>query len=127
MRQIIHTSKAPGAIGPYVQGNAVFGTMVFTSGQIAIIPETGELAEGGIEAQTKQVMENLKAILEAAGTKMDQVIKTTCFLSNMDDFQAFNEVYAGYFNEGAYPSRSAIEISRLPKGALIEVEAIALV
>ena len=125
MRKIVATKKAPAAIGPYAQANIV-GNLIFTSGQISLIPETGALVEGGIEEQTRQVFANLKAILEEAGSGLDKVIKTTCFLKDMNDFQVVNEIYGGYF-EGDYPSRSAIEIARLPKDCLIEIEAIAYI
>lgn len=123
MRKIISTEKAPAAIGPYVQANVV-GNLVFTSGQLGLVPETGEFAEGGVEEQTRQAFENLKAILEEAGSGLDKIIKTTCFLQNMDDFAKMNAVYASFF-EGDFPSRSAVEVARLPKGGLVEIEAIA--
>lgn len=123
MRKIISTEKAPAAIGPYVQANVV-GNLVFTSGQLGLVPETGEFAEGGVEEQTRQAFENLKAILEEAGSGLDKIIKTTCFLQNMDDFAKMNAVYASYF-DGDFPSRSAVEVARLPKGGLVEIEAIA--
>ena len=123
MRKIISTEKAPAAIGPYVQANVV-GNLVFTSGQLGLVPETGEFAEGGVEEQTRQAFENLKAILEEAGSGLDKIIKTTCFLQNMDDFAKMNAVYASYF-DGDFPSRSAVEVVRLPKGGLVEIEAIA--
>lgn len=125
MRKIVATTKAPAAIGPYAQAN-ILGNMVFTSGQIPLVPETGEMVSGGIEEQTKQVFANLKAILEEAGSGLDKIIKTTCFLQNMGDFAAVNEVYGSYF-EGEYPSRSAVEVAKLPKGALIEIEVIAYI
>lgn len=125
MRKIVATTKAPAAIGPYAQAN-ILGNMVFTSGQIPLVPETGEMVSGGIEEQTKQVFANLKAVLEEAGSGLDKIIKTTCFLQNMGDFAAVNEVYGSYF-EGEYPSRSAIEVAKLPKGALIEIEVIAYI
>lgn len=125
MRKIVATEKAPAAIGPYAQAN-IIGNLVFTSGQIGLIPETGALVEGGVEEQTRQVFANLKAVLEAAGSSLDKVIKTTCFLKDMNDFATVNEIYAGYF-EGDFPSRSAIEIARLPKDCLIEIEAIAYI
>lgn len=123
MRKIVATDKAPAAIGPYAQAN-IIGDLVITSGQIPIDPATGNLVEGDIEAQTKQVLENLKAVLEAAGSGLDKIVKTTCFMDNMNDFAKMNEVYASFFS-GDYPSRSAVEVAKLPKGALIEIEAIA--
>lgn len=123
MRKIVATDKAPAAIGPYAQAN-IIGDLVITSGQIPIDPATGNLVEGDIEAQTKQVFENLKAVLEAAGSGLDKIVKTTCFMDNMSDFAKMNEVYASFFS-GDYPSRSAVEVAKLPKGALIEIEAIA--
>lgn len=125
MRKIIATEKAPAAIGPYAQANQA-GDFIFTSGQIPIDPATGELAAGGIAEQTRQSLENIKAILEEAGSGMDKVIKTTCFLNDIADFNAMNEVYAQYFTDGFFPSRSAFEVAALPKGALVEIEAIAL-
>ena len=119
----LETKKAPAAIGPYAQAN-IIGDLVITSGQIPIDPATGNLVEGDIEAQTKQVFENLKAVLEAAGSGLDKIVKTTCFMDNMNDFAKMNEVYASFFS-GDYPSRSAVEVAKLPKGALIEIEAIA--
>lgn len=123
MRKIVATDKAPAAIGPYAQAN-IIGDLVITSGQIPIDPATGNLVESDIEAQTKQVFENLKAVLEAAGSGLDKIVKTTCFMDNMNDFAKMNEVYASFFS-GDYPSRSAVEVAKLPKGALIEIEAIA--
>ena len=125
MRNIVATKKAPAAIGPYAQAN-IYGNLVFTSGQIPLVPETGVLVEGGIEEQTRQVFANLKAVLEEAGSGLDKIIKTTCFLQNMSDFATVNEIYGSYF-EGDYPSRSAIEIAKLPKDALIEIEVIAYI
>ena len=125
MRKVVSTKKAPAAIGPYAQANIV-GNFVFTSGQVPLDPETGVLAEGGIEAQTRQSLLNIKAVLEEAGSSMDKIIKTTCFLQSMDDFAKMNEVYASFF-EGDYPSRSAFEVGKLPKDALVEIEAIAYI
>lgn len=125
MRKTVATEKAPAAIGPYAQANTV-GGFVFTSGQIPIAPKTGSLVEGGIEEQTAQVFRNLAAVLEEAGSSLDKVVKTTCFMDNMEDFAKMNEVYAGFFG-GEYPSRSAVEVAKLPKGALIEIEAIAYI
>lgn len=125
MRKIVATKKAPAAIGPYAQAN-IYGNLVFTSGQGPLVPETGAVVEGGIEEQTKQVFANLKAILEEAGSGLDKMIKTTCFLKDMNDFATVNEIYGSYF-EGEFPSRSAIEVARLPKDVLIEIEAIAYI
>lgn len=119
---IISTANAPGAIGPYSQGYEANG-LVFTSGQIAIIPETGEIPEG-IKAQADQCCKNVGAILAAAGCSYGNVIKTTCFLANMDDFSIFNEIYANYFT--SKPARSCVAVKELPKGVLCEVEAIAV-
>lgn len=118
----ISTEKAPGAIGPYSQAIEV-GQFVFTSGQIAINPSTGEVEAETIEAQTEQVMKNLVAVLEAAGTSVKNAVKTTCFLKNMSDFAAFNEVYGRYFTEK--PARSCVAVAELPKNVLVEVEVIA--
>ena len=123
MRKIVATDKAPAAIGPYAQAN-IIGNLVITSGQIPIDPATGNLVEGDIEVQTRQVFANLKAVLEAAGSSLDKIVKTTCFMDNMNDFAKMNEVYASFFS-GDYPSRSAVEVAKLPKGALIDIEVIA--
>ncbi len=125
MRTIIATEKAPAAIGPYSQANK-FGNLVITSGQLPIDMATGAFPEG-IEAQTKASLENVKTVLENAGSSMDKVLKTTVFLKDINDFAAMNGVYATFFSEGSYPSRSAIEVARLPKDALVEIEAIAYV
>lgn len=119
---IIHTSKAPAAIGPYSQAIRA-GGMVYTSGQIPLDPQSGLMVEGGIQQQALRAIANLAAVLEAAGSGLDRVVKTTCFLKNMGDFAAFNEVYAAHFTGN--PARSCIEVSALPKGALVEIEAIA--
>lgn len=123
MKEAVNTNKAPAAIGPYSQG-IVTGNLIITSGQLPLNPTTGIFPEG-IEKQTKQSLENVKAILEKAGSSMDAVIKTTVFLSDMNNFTAMNEVYATFFKDGSYPSRSAVEVARLPKDALVEIEAIA--
>lgn len=118
----IETTNAPGAIGPYSQGYIVNG-FVFTSGQIPVDPATGDIPEG-IEAQTRQSCENVAAILSAAGSNMEKVVKTTCFLADMADFAAFNQVYAQYFT--GKPARSCVAVKTLPKNVLCEIEAIAL-
>lgn len=116
----ISTKKAPAAIGPYSQAIRV-GNIVYTSGQIPLDPATGAFVEGGIKEQTRQALTNIKAILEEAGTSMDNVVKTTVFMANMDDFADMNAVYAEFFTE-PYPARSAVAVKTLPKGALIEIE-----
>ena len=120
----IYTDKAPAAIGPYSQA-IIHGDMVFTSGQIPINPESGNVDADGITAQTEQVMQNLSAVLTAAGASFESAIKTTCFLSDMADFAAFNEVYSRYFTEK--PARSCVAVRALPKGVLVEVEVIAAI
>ena len=125
MKKIINTDHAPAAIGPYAQAVAI-DSLVITSGQLPINPATGAFPEG-IAEQTRQSLTNVKAILEAAGLGMDKVIKTTVFLSDMNNFGAMNEVYATFFSEGNYPARSAVEVARLPKDALVEIEVIATV
>ena len=124
MKQIISTEHAPAAIGPYVQAVKTEG-MVFTSGQLPIDPATGAFP-AGIVAQTRQSLQNVKAILAEAGIGMDRIIKTTVFLSDMNNFAAMNGVYAEFFGEGGCPARSAVEVARLPKDALVEIEAIAV-
>ncbi|MNZ61010.1 Enamine/imine deaminase [compost metagenome] len=121
-KQVISTTAAPGAIGPYSQAVQI-GDFVFTSGQLGLIPETGQLAEG-VEAQAKQSLRNVSAILEAAGSSLDKVIKTTVFLKDMNDFAKVNEIYGSFFAE-PYPARSAVEVARLPKDGLVEIEVIA--
>ena len=118
----IYTENAPAAIGPYSQA-IVYVDLVFTSGQIPINPETGNIDAEGITAQTEQVMKNLDAVLTAAGSSFEKAVKTTCFLADMADFAAFNEVYAKYFTEK--PARSCVAVKTLPKGVLVEVEVIA--
>lgn len=125
MRKTISTDKAPKAIGPYSQAVQT-GDLIYTAGQLGLHPQTGEMAAGGIEAQTRQALENLRAILDAAGSGLSQVIKTTVFLKNMNDFAAMNAVYASFFPTEP-PARSAVEVARLPKDALVEVEAVARV
>ena len=122
MKKAIATDKAPAAIGPYSQAIEV-GNLIFTSGVIPVVPETGEIPQGA-QAQADQALRNLSALLEASGTDMERVIKTTVFIKNMDDFGKINEIYAGYFT-GVFPARSCVEVARLPKDVLIEVDAIA--
>lgn len=124
MRKVVSTSAAPAAIGPYSQGN-IFGDLVFTSGQVPLDPATGEIVGTTIEEQTEQVFKNIKAILEEAGSSLDKVLKTTVFIKDMNDFAKMNAVYAKFFTEGAFPSRSAVEVARLPKDVLVEIETIA--
>ena len=123
MKKIIATQNAPAAIGPYSQAIDC-GTFLVTSGQIPIDPATGEMVKGDVTAQTRQSLLNVKAILTEAGLTMDNVVKTTVFLQNMSDFAAMNAVYAEFFTEGNYPARSAVQVGALPKGALVEIEAI---
>ena len=122
MSNKVETNKAPAAIGPYSQGMVV-GNLIFTSGQIPLNPETSVLEGENITEQTHRVCKNLQAVLEAAGGSLKSAVKTVCFLSNMTDFAAFNEVYAQYFTEK--PARSCVAVKDLPKGALVEVEVIA--
>ncbi len=124
MKVIIQTDRAPAAVGPYSQAVAA-GPFIFTSGQIALDPATGKLVAGGIREQARQVMENCKAVLAAAESGLEAVVKTTVYLSDIGDFAAFNEVYAGYF-AGDKPARSAFQVAALPLGALVEVEMVAL-
>lgn len=125
MKQILSTDKAPLAIGPYSQGVDT-GNLLFISGQLPIDPEKGDIVATDIEGQTKQSLENAKAILASAGCTMDDVVKTTVFLSNIADFGKMNGIYEGFFTEGNYPARSAFEVAALPKNALVEIEVIAL-
>ncbi|MCI5901104.1 MAG: RidA family protein [Blautia sp.] len=124
MMKVVYTDKAPAAIGPYSQAMVV-GNMLFTSGQIPVVPETGELAGETIEAQAEQVMKNLSAVLAEAGSSFEKAVKTTCFLADMGDFAAFNEIYAKYFVNK--PARSCVAVKTLPKNVLCEVEVIAVV
>lgn len=123
-RQPVHTLDAPAAIGPYAQAVKANG-FVFTSGQLPINPKDGAMP-ATVAEQTRQSLENVKAILIAAGSGMDKVVKTTVFLKDMNTFAQMNEVYAAFFGEGAVPARSTVEVARLPKGALVEIEAVAL-
>lgn len=122
MAKAIHTNKAPAAIGPYSQA-VISGNLIFTSGQIALSPETGSVVGSTIEEQTEQVCQNLKAVLEEAGSSPEKAVKTVCFLSDMNDFAAFNEVYGKYFT--GKPARSCVAVKQLPKNVLVEVEVIA--
>lgn len=125
MKEIISTNKAPGAIGPYSQAIKA-GGMLFCSGQIPIDPSTGEFVEGGVTEQTEQVFKNLIAVLEAGGTGLEGVVKTTVFLADMNDFAAMNEVYAKYFDSNK-PARATVQAARLPRDAKVEIECIAAV
>jgi 2-iminobutanoate/2-iminopropanoate deaminase len=124
-RQAIHTDNAPKAIGPYQQAIRV-GEFIYTAGQIPIDPKTGNLVAGSIVEQTRQVLENLKAVLEAGGSALDRVVKVTVFLKNMSDFGAMNEVYAEYLG-AAKPARSTVAVAELPRGALVEIDLVATV
>ena len=124
MKKVIATKNAPAAIGPYSQAIQV-GNMLFASGQLGLIPETGEFPEGGVKAQTEQSFKNVKGILEASGYTIDDVVKTTVFLADMGDFAAMNEVYASQFNAD-FPARSAVAVKTLPKNALVEIEIVAV-
>jgi len=124
-RQVVHTDQAPAAVGPYSQAIKT-DSLLFTAGQIGLNPTTGKLVEGGIEAETRQVLNNLKAVLKAAGTGFDQVLKTTIFLTDMGEFATVNGIYGQYFGE-APPARSTVAVAALPLGAKVEIEAIALI
>jgi 2-iminobutanoate/2-iminopropanoate deaminase len=124
-REIISTDKAPAAVGPYSQAVRV-GDFVFTAGQIGLNPTTGQIVAGGIEAQTRQVLSNLSGVLEAAGTSLANVVKTTVFLADIGDFKTMNGIYAEFLPD-APPARSAVEVAALPLGARVEIEAIAIV
>jgi 2-iminobutanoate/2-iminopropanoate deaminase len=124
VREIIKTERAPAAIGPYSQAVRA-GGFVFASGQIPLDPKTGQFVEGGVREQTEQVMRNLGAVLEAAGTGLDRVVKTTVFLADMEDFAAMNEVYGRYFAENP-PARATVQAARLPRDARVEIEVVAL-
>lgn len=123
-RRIVHTTSAPAAVGPYSQAVVAAG-LVFTSGQIALEPATGRLVGGTIEDEARRALENLRAVLEAAGSSMERVVKVVCFLTDMADFARVNEVYAG-FMPGEPPARSCVAVAALPKGARVELEAVAL-
>lgn len=122
--EIIHTTKAPEAIGPYSQGIKA-GGFIFISGQVPLEPSTGEVVSTDVQEQTKQALENLKNILESSGSDLDHVVKTTVYIQNMNDFGKVNEIYGSYFIR-VYPARSCVEVSRLPKDVLVEIEAIAI-
>ena len=124
MKKEIRSADAPEAIGPYSQAIAA-GGFIFTSGQLPIDPVTGEFPEGGVEQQARQALRNLKTVLEAAGAGMDNVVKTTVFLQDMGDFALMNGIYAEFFS-GTFPARSAVQVAALPKGALVEIEAVAI-
>ena len=124
IQKAVETDRAPKAIGPYSQA-IVAGDWVFAAGQIPLNPETGEIVAGPIERQTERVLKNLEAVLEAAGSDLGHVVKTTVYLSSMDDFAVFNETYASFFQE-PYPARATVEVANLPKGVLLEIEAIAV-
>jgi len=123
LKTIIKTDEAPKAIGPYSQGVLIDG-FLYTAGQMGVVPETGEFVEGGIEAQTERVLENIKQILKAANMGFENVIKTTVFVTDMGDFSKINEIYGRYFKDNP-PARSLVEVRNLPKGALIEIEVVA--
>ena len=125
MKKIISTKNAPDAIGPYSQGIEA-GGFVFTSGQLGLVPETGEFAGNDVKSQAVQAFENLREILKASDCTLDDVVKTTCFLKNMDDFAIVNEVYTRFLSGENSPARSAVEVAALPKGGLVEIEAIAM-
>lgn len=126
MRHVVSTDNAPAAIGSYSQGIVAGGTFIFTAGQLPLDPEAGTIEGKTITEQTHRALKNLKAVLEAAGSSLDRVVKTTVFLQNMDNFAEMNEVYAQYFSNDP-PARSAVQVAKLPKGALVEIEAAALV
>lgn len=125
MKKIIFTDKAPAPIGPYSQA-VLSGNTLYTSGQIALHPVTGELITTDIETETKQVMENMKAVLDAAGMDFEHVIKATIFISNMDDFARINSIYGTYFNEKTAPARETVQVARLPKNVNVEISMIAV-
>jgi 2-iminobutanoate/2-iminopropanoate deaminase len=124
-REVVRTDNAPGAVGPYSQGIIANG-FVFTAGQGGLIPGTKTIIEGGIQAQTRQVLENIKGIVEAAGSSMEKVVKTTVYLTDISDFAAMNEVYATFFGEPP-PARTTVQVSKLPMGIIVEIEAVAVV
>jgi 2-iminobutanoate/2-iminopropanoate deaminase len=123
-REVVATDRAPAAVGPYSQGIRA-GDLVFTAGQLGMDPATGQLVEGGVEAQARQALTNLKGVLEAAGSGLERVVKVTVFMQDMNDFKAVNGVYAQFFTQDP-PARSAVQVAALPLGGLVEIEAIAL-
>jgi 2-iminobutanoate/2-iminopropanoate deaminase len=125
MKEIVSTTKAPAAIGPYSQA-VKLGNMIYTSGMIPLVPETMQIAEGDVQKQTRQVLENLKALLESAGSSLDKVLKTTVFIKNMNDFPRINETYGEYFKD-QQPARSCVEVARLPKDVQVEIEVVAYI
>ena len=125
MKKAVYTKSAPEPVGPYNQA-IVWNNLVFTAGQIAIDPASGNIVEGGVQEQTRQVLKNLEEVLKAAGSGLEYVIKTTVFLKNMDDFSAMNDVYATFFTDTP-PARSAVEVARLPKDVLVEIECVAII
>lgn len=125
MKEIISTTKAPAAIGPYSQA-VKLGNVIYTSGMIPLVPETMQVIEGGVQPQTRQVLENLKVLLESAGSSLENVIKTTVFIKDMNEFPRINEIYAEYFSS-KQPARSCVEVARLPKDVLVEIEVIAYI
>lgn len=124
-KEVISAKNAPAAVGPYVHATKV-GDMIYTSGQLGLVPETGDFPEGGIEAQTEQALKNLGEVLKAGGADFADVVKTTVFLADMNDFAAVNAIYAKYFT-GDAPARSCVQVAKLPKAGLVEIEAIAVV
>ena len=124
MKQVVFSEKAPAAVGPY--SHAIdCGNLVFLSGQVPLVPETGALAEGGIAGQTRQMFANIQAVLESCGLTLDSVVKTTVFMTDLNDFNQFNEIYAAYFPTNP-PARSCVQVAALPKGALVEMECICM-
>ncbi|NET38114.1 MAG: RidA family protein [Cyanothece sp. SIO1E1] len=127
-REIIHTDQAPAPVGPYNQAIAASGQIIFVAGQIALVPDTGEIVGAGdVAKQTEQVMANLQAILEAGGATLQNAVKTSVFLKDMNDFAAMNAVYAQYFDAATAPARACVEVARLPKDVLVEIDCIAVV
>ncbi|MBP1694413.1 MAG: hypothetical protein H6Q37_2296 [Chloroflexi bacterium] len=124
-KQIVISDKAPKALGPYSVANRI-GNLVFTAGQLGLDPQTGELAQGGIEAETRQALTNIRNVLEAAGSSLEQVVKTTVFLRDMNDFTRMNTIYGQFFTEN-FPARSTVQVAALPKGGAVEIETIAFV